>query len=152
MVTPTLEQYLVRRGYDLNRGTGRFLKRLFLESWQQAGFHRFWRVWNPLYGFFLYRLYLLLGGNRNRVVATLVVFASCGFFLHDLVSLLLFGVFSFVCTLGFFLYGVLSLASARLQVLLRQKRWPPLANAAVNVGLVVAGLWAGVRLNALLFG
>ncbi|MCP4200688.1 MAG: hypothetical protein GY769_01985 [bacterium] len=121
-------------------------------SWVQPGFHRFWRVWNPLYGYFLYRLYLVLGGNRHRLVATLTVFASCGFVLHDLLVFLFSGYFSLVCTFGFVFFAILSLLSARFQKLLRQGEWPAAANAAANIGAIIVGLIGGVWANNILLG
>ena len=101
---PTFTQYLRRRGYDRQASSAHFLRRMFLECWLESGFHRFWRVWNPLYGFFLYRLYLRLrrlGGNYNRFVAAVGVFEACGFGLHDFPVSLVLGRSTFVCTPSF---------------------------------------------------
>lgn len=140
-------EFLSRRGYDLRRGSGQFLKRMFLESWIQPGFHRFWRVWNPLYGYFLYLLYLLLRGNRNRILATLFVFASCGFLLHDVLAWAITGYWSLTCTFGFLFFGVFALFNRALEQILHQDQWPALANAAMNIFLIVASLLAGVWLS-----
>lgn len=146
------EQYLARRGYDLRGGARPFLRRMFVESLGQPGFHRFWRVWNPLYGFALYRLYVALGGNRRRVRATLAVFVLCGALLHDLPVSLLLGRVSLATTCAFSLFAVLALASRAAQPRLRQRRWPPLANAAVNVAALAGGLGGGAWLSRAVAG
>ena len=51
------DQYLVFRNYDPAAGKLAVLKRALITSWGEAGFHRFWQVWNPGVGYYLYRLY-----------------------------------------------------------------------------------------------
>lgn len=63
---PTFDAFLPRRGYDPAGTPDALLRRLFVESWREPGFHRFWQVWNPMYGWVLYRLYLALGGAGSR--------------------------------------------------------------------------------------
>ena len=129
----SFQTYLHRRGYDLRAGSGAFLWRLFIKSWAEPGFHRFWRVWNPGYGYALFHLYLLLGGNKRRFTATIGVFAFCGFSFHDLVAYLISGRFGLSCTFAFILYALLSLAAFRFERGLGQRRWPVAANAMLNL-------------------
>jgi hypothetical protein len=46
-------QYLARRGYDFRAASGAFLRQMFLSAWAEPGLRRFWRIWNPLYGYFI---------------------------------------------------------------------------------------------------
>ncbi len=101
---PAVTQYLRRHSYDRKASSAHFLSRMFLECWLESGVNRLWRVWNPLYGFFLYRLYLRLwrlGGNYNRSVATVGVFVACKFGLHDFSVSLVLEKSTFVCTSSF---------------------------------------------------
>ena len=95
----------------------------------------------------LYRLYAALGGNRHRISATLTVFAVSGFALHDLPISIIRGYLSLSTTAAFLLFGCFSLVSASFQGTLKQRAWPRLSNAALNIGLVVLGLGLGALLN-----
>ena len=64
------------------------------------------RVWNPGIGHLLYRLYLLLSGNRTRLIATMIVFTSCGFMYDVLVMSIFRRPFS-AFTLAFVFFGIL---------------------------------------------
>ena len=141
-------QYLERRGFDVRRGPAAFWWRMFVAVWAEPGFHRFWRVWNPLYGYFLFRLYRLLGGNRRRVVSTVVVFLFSGFVLHDLPFILITGRVQVTVTAAFLFYAVSSLFS---QVAERQwslRSWPRTVHTLCNVGLVIAGLGFGAYVQS----
>lgn len=148
----TFVDYLERRGYDLNRGSAAFLGHLFFQSWLQPGFHLFWRVWNPVYGYFLFRIYLMAGGNRRRVTATATVFLFCGFVFHDLPLTLAFGRLSLVCTTAFFFYAIATLASRFTAAFLSFDSWPRWIHGLINVGLVVLGLLFGTGVQRFLAG
>ncbi len=77
------EKFLRRRGFDPER-VGPFFRRMFVDCWTQPTFRDFWRVWNPVYGFFLAKLYVVLGGGKRPALASAVVFLFAGWVLHDL--------------------------------------------------------------------
>jgi len=124
-------------------------RRGFLECWAEPGFHRFWRVWNPGIGYFVFRLYVGLGGARHRVTATLSSFFACGL-VHTLVVAPLLGRWSNTLLVTFTCFGILTLLSRSLADLLRQERWPAVVNILVNVGLVLGSFDLGFRVNDLL--
>ena len=140
----TFRQYLARRGYDLHASTGLFLRRMFLSAWAQPGFHRFWRVWNPVYGYLLFRLYLVLGGNRRRILSTITVFLFCGFMLHDLPISIIRGHIQVTITAAFFLFGVVTLLFQQAENRLGALQWPRVVHVICNFGVVGGGLLFGV--------
>ncbi len=125
-------------------------RRGFLECWMAPGFHRFWQVWNPGIAYFVYRLFLILGGRRRWVIPTLFSFILCGT-AHTMIVFPFLGRWSFSVIGAFACFGLLTVLSKKLSRLLRQDRWPRLVNAAVNIGLVVASFDAGFRLDRLSF-
>lgn len=140
------KQYLAIRGYDPSSSRLLVLRRGLIDCWGEAGFHRFWRVWNPGVGHVLFKLYLFLGGSRNRVVATFFVFAVCGA-IHDLVVMLIFHRPFFAFTAAFFSSGLLSLANRLLEPILHQDRWPSPLNALSNVTCLAASVHFAVQLQ-----
>jgi len=134
--------YMQRRGYDTSSGVA-VLRRIFLESWFEPGLHRFWRAWNPVYGYVLWRFYLVLGGRRRPVLATLLAFAACGFFAHDLVTIVVTGDPTLAITITFLVYGAMTLASRKWESTIRLERLPGALNAFLNVSLLALGLAAG---------
>jgi len=127
------------RGYSLDQGSGVFLRRLFLDSWTQPGFHRFWQMWNPVYGYFLFRLYRVLGGSRRSFVAGMAVFIFCGAILHDLPIGFLTGEPKIVCTIAFSSWGVLTFCSRKLGTVVDFDSWPRVVHLSINVCLIVGG-------------
>ena len=121
---------------------------MFLDCWAEPGFHRFWRVWNPLYGYVLFRLYRKLGGARRRFPLTLLVFTLCGLLSHDLPASLLAGRPLVTCTASFFLWGVLVALARLLDRPLAFATWPGALHVALNLALVVGGLLSGVAVQA----
>jgi hypothetical protein len=144
------ERYLVLRGYDPASGTLVTLKRALVDSWGEPGFHRFWRVWNPGVGHLLYRLYLLLGGSRIRLTATMLVFALCGL-VHDVLVMLIFRRPFAAFTTAFALAGILTVVNRSLEPLLHQERWPRLLNVLANVSCLGVSIHCAVQLQMLLF-
>jgi hypothetical protein len=140
--TVTLASYLEHRGFDTS-SAGSILRRIFVESWFEPGLHRFWRAWNPVYGYALWRLYVALGGRRRPVLATLVAFAACGFFAHDLVTFAITGKPTLAITITFLFLGALTLASRVFEAKLRQERLPRQLNLFINLLLIGFGLVAG---------
>lgn len=136
MESITYEQYCLRRGYSPPFRGWSVIRRSLFGSWTQPGFHRFWKVWNPPIGYLLFRIYILLGGNRNRFVSTSIVFAFSGA-LHDLVVAALVPIWGPIITCSYLIFGWLSLLSMKMEKNLHQEKWPPILNAILNVGLIV---------------
>ena len=133
----TYEQYCLRRGYSPPFRGWPIIKRSLFESWVQPGFHRFWRVWNPPVGYLLYRIYIALGGNRNRFISTSVVFTISGA-LHDLVVVALVPMWGPIITCSYLIFGWLSLLSLKMEKILHQEKWPPILNVVLNLGLIIS--------------
>jgi polyferredoxin len=144
------ERYLILRGYDPSAAKLSILKRALIDSWGEVGFHRFWRVWNPGIGHLLYRLYLVLGGNRNPLVATLIVFSLCGF-IHDVLMMIFFRRPFVAFTTAFTAFGILTIASRAHEATLSQERWPRLLNALTNVSLLAVSIFGAVQLQMHIF-
>ena len=143
-------QYLILRGYDPSSSKPAILKRALVDSWSQPGFHQFWRVWNPGIGHLLYRLYLVLGGNRLRLIATMLVFTLCGL-MHDALVMLIFRRPFTAFTVAFFSFGILAVTNRAFESVLRQERWPRLFNVFFNVSCLAAPIVAAVQLQMSLF-
>ena len=141
--------YVSMRGYGDHLNDGPFLVRSFLTCWAEPGFHRFWQVWNPGIGYSVFRIYLAFGGKRNRVVATLAAFELCGI-AHVVGVYPFLRRWSLVLPVTFLCFGILTLVSRRLERVLRQDRWPVVANVIVNVGLVIASYDIGFRVDRIL--
>lgn len=143
------KEYVRMRGYGDHLNDWPCFKRSFLTCWAEPGFHRFWRAWNPGIGYFVFRLYLLLGGKQNRAIATLLAFVLCGT-LHVLAVYPFFRRWSFSLPVTFLCFGVLTLVSRGLEGVLCQDRWPTVINVALNIGLVIASFDVGFRVDRLL--
>jgi hypothetical protein len=143
-------RYLILRGYDPASGKLAILKRALIESWAEPGFHRFWRVWNPGIGHLLYHLYIWIGGNRTRILSTMLVFAVCGM-IHDGAVMLIFRRPFLAFSTSFILFGMLCLMSRSLSPVLHQERWPRTLNAVSNLGLVGASIFGAVQAQMAVF-
>jgi hypothetical protein len=143
-------QYLILRGYDPSSSKLIILKRALVDSWGEPGFHRFWRVWNPGIGHLLYRLYLVLGGNRIRLVATMLVFTLCGL-VHDVLVMLMFRRPFAAFTAAFVFSGILAVINRSLEPILRQDRWPRLLNVFSNVSCLAVSIYSAVQLQMFVF-
>lgn len=139
----SFQQYLHRRGYDSDAGSAAFLRRMFVTAWAQPGFHRFWRIWNPLYGYFLFRLYAKLGGRRNHTVSSIAVFLASGFVLHDLPISLLTGRPFLAVTIAFCFYGCVARFTQRREKGRGVNTLSSGTNTMINLLLVLAGLALG---------
>lgn len=124
-------------------------RRGFIECWAEPGFHRFWQIWNPGIAYFVYRLYLSLGGRRRWIFPTLFSFIFCGV-AHTVIVFPFFGHWSFSVIGAFICFGVLTVLSKKFSRLLRQDRWPRLFNAAMNIGLMLISFNLGFKLDRLL--
>ena len=146
----TYDQYLILRNYDPAAGKLVILKRALIDSWFEAGFHRFWQVWNPGIGYLLYSLYRRLGGNQHRLVASMIVFTLSGF-LHDLAVMLIFRRQFVAFTAAFILFGALALLNRTTEPCLRQDRLPRWVNAIWNLGNLAASIVVAVQLQMRVF-
>jgi hypothetical protein len=124
-------------------------RRGFLECWAEPGFHRFWQVWNPGIAYFVYRLFVRLGGRKHWVLPTFLAFLGCGL-AHTVVVAPLLGGWSYSVIVAFGCFGALTLISRWLAPTLRQDRWPAVVNVLVNAGLVIGSFDTGFRIDALL--
>lgn len=128
----------------------RYHRRGFIECWAQPGFHKFWQIWNPGIAYFVYKLYLRLGGNKNRIIATMLAFFINGL-VHSIVFYAISGQWSFVIPSLFLLFGVLTIVSKLLENFLQQNRWPWIVNSVINIGLVIYSFDVCFKLNEFLF-
>lgn len=145
--------YLRLRGYSAPIvNPGPFFWRSLIACWAAPGMHKFWRLWNPPVGYLTYLLYRLMGGKRNRVVATITAFVVCGYVIHDLVGLVFFDTVTFRNTIAFFLFALFTLLSRALENALRQDQWRAVLNIMVNAGIVSGSFWLGTLINGLLLG
>ncbi len=127
----TLRRYL---DYRLGRQGGRKAWfNFFLKPFGAASFAQFWRLWNPLYGYFLYcKVYRPLSRVLPRAGAVLLTFVLCGFLLHDVPAwVVVRRVLPPGATIAFTLFGLGVLVSEALHMDL--SRWPLVARAALNV-------------------
>ena len=135
------KSFYIKRGYKFPLESTDVLLRWWFLSFAQPGFHRFWRVWNPLLGYLLFLFYIILGGNKRPFLATFVVFTSCGFVFHDLLTLK--DIIELDTTISFMIWGVLCDLSRRYELHKTQEKWPWVVNVLVNASLLVCGKEAG---------
>lgn len=127
--------YARLRGYN-SFNDWPYHRRGFIECWAEPGFHKFWQIWNPGITYFVFRLYIRLGGNKNWIIATILSFKINGL-IHSIVFYAISGLWSFVIPVLFLLFGLLTIASKTLEKVLQQNRWPWVINSAINIGLVI---------------
>jgi len=143
------KRYLKRRGYGDHVNDWFYIKRGFLTCWFAPGFHRFWRVWNPGIGYFVYRLYILLGGNQRRNLATLAAFVINGL-IHNLIVSLLFWRWDFPLPFTFLSFGVFTIIFKWLDTFVALQKLPAILHLAMNVGLVILSFDFGFTMNEFL--
>jgi hypothetical protein len=141
--------YARMRGFRTEVNDWPYVRRSFIECWAEPGFHRFWQVWNPGIGYFVYRLFLRLGGRRRWTGPTLLAFPLCGL-AHTLIVVPFFGRWAFSVITAFTCFGLLTVASRRASRILRQGRWPVAVNVLVNVACVAGSFDVGFRVDRLL--
>jgi D-alanyl-lipoteichoic acid acyltransferase DltB (MBOAT superfamily) len=108
----------------------------FIRPFGAASFAQFWRLWNPVYGYFLYYYsYRPLSGVVPRPAAMLATFVACGFLLHDLPA------WAFArralppgATIAFVLFGLGTIVGEWFRM--DMSRLPLLARAAINVAYI----------------
>ena len=137
--TSSFNRYLRRRGYKAPWETANALHRWFLLSLTQPGFGNFWRVWNPVFGYYLLGLYRRLGGDDRRSVACLVTFGTCGF-LHDLFAFIFLGEdFCLKVTIAFCIYAAMAMATSGYGSLRFLRGLPWYVHVVLNASLLVLG-------------
>jgi hypothetical protein len=141
--------YLRLRGFGDHENDWVFVKRGFLTCWMEAGFHRFWRSWNPGIGYFTFWIYKALGGSRRRDAATIITFLINGI-IHNLVGCLLVRRWAITMVVTFLSFGFLTVLSRRLELVVRWSRWPRSLNLMLNVALVLLSFDLGFRVDLLL--
>jgi D-alanyl-lipoteichoic acid acyltransferase DltB (MBOAT superfamily) len=99
----------------------------FIRPFGATSFAQFWRLWNPVYGYFLYRFsYRPLSRILPRSAAVLATFVVCGFLLHDLPAWIITRtVLPPGATIAFIMFGLGAVVSERLRMDL--SRWPIVA-------------------------
>jgi len=137
------------RGFNSELNDWPFVRRSFIACWAEPGFHRFWRVWNPGISYFVYRIFVRLGGRKRRDRATVAAFLINGF-LHNFVAFPFLWRWSWVLPIAFLFFGVITVLNRKAEPWLRQDRWPWLVNAVLNVGLVITGFDLGFLLDRVL--
>jgi len=144
----TLAQYLRFRLGSKGGKTAWF--NFFIKPFGASSFAQFWRLWNPVYGYFLYYYsYRPLSRVMPRTGAMLTTFVACGFFLHDLPAWVFTRrILPPGATIAFLMFGLGAVASDRFRMDL--SRQPVTARAAINVtylaGCVIAMLVIVLRL------
>ncbi len=110
----------------------------FIKPFGARSFAEFWRLWNPVYGYFLfYYCYRPLANVVPRPAAVMLTFATCGFVLHDLPAWALTRrVLPPGATIAFMMFGLGAIASDAVHMDL--SKWPIMVRAVVNVTYLVA--------------
>jgi D-alanyl-lipoteichoic acid acyltransferase DltB (MBOAT superfamily) len=127
----TLTQYLrFRLG---TRGGFSAWFNFFIKPFEASSFAEFWRLWNPVYGYFLYRFaYRPMRRVLPRAFAVLLTFAASGFVLHDIPAWLIARrVLPPGATIAFIMFGVGAVASDAVHMNLW--RLPEWMRGVVNV-------------------
>jgi hypothetical protein len=108
----------------------------FIRPFGAGSFAQFWRLWNPVYGYFLYYYsYRPLSRVVPRPAAMLATFVACGFLLHDLPAWLFARrVLPPGATIAFVMFGLGAVLSEWLHMDI--SRWPTLFRAAINIAYV----------------
>ncbi len=137
-MTNTLARYLrYRLGHQ---GGRRAWFNFFIKPFGAVSFAHFWRLWNPLYGYFLYYYaYRPLSRRIPRSAAVLATFILCGFLLHDVPAwLAVRRVLPPGATITFVLFGLGVVISEALHMDL--SRWPVAGRVVVNLAYIAGSV------------
>ena len=142
---PTLAEFSNRRigsGSQLQQ-----LANLLVRPFAAPSFIGFWRLWNPVYGYYLYYWsYRPLRRVVPRPVAELATFAVSGFVLHDLPLFAARRGFGFpYLTAWFVLAGGIAIVAERLHIAVPSLPAP--ARVVLNAAYLLATLFAVVLLS-----
>ena len=144
----------LRKYLNLRLGSQGGLKawfNFFIKPFGARSFAEFWRLWNPVYGYFLiYYCYRPLREVVPRPAAVMLTLATCGFVLHDLPA------WAFTrrvlppgATITFILLGLGVIAGEALHMDL--SKWPVRVRALVNLLYLVTCV-AAMLMVVLRFG
>ena len=131
----TFSTYLRRRlGTQGGRSTW---FNFFIKPFTAPSFAEFWRLWNPVYGYFLYYYtYRPLSRVMPRAFAKLATFVACGLLLHDVPAWLFTRrILPPGATIAFILFGLGVVASERFHM--DMSRRPVQVRVAVNSAYLV---------------
>jgi hypothetical protein len=136
----TFSKYLTRRLGPKGGRTAWF--NFFIKPFGAASFAQFWRLWNPVYGYYLYYYsYRPLAKIMPRPAAVLTTFAVCGFVLHDLPAWAITRrVLPPGATIAFIMFGLGAVIGEALHMDL--SGWPAAGRAVVNVGYIAGCIGA----------
>jgi D-alanyl-lipoteichoic acid acyltransferase DltB (MBOAT superfamily) len=132
----TFRQYLrFRLG---SRGGASTWFNFFVKPFGAASLSEFWRLWNPVYGYFLYYYsYRPLSRTMPRGIAKMVTFALCGFALHDLPAWVITRrILPPGATIAFILFGLGAVLSDALHM--DMSRWSFAGRATVIAGYLAS--------------
>jgi hypothetical protein len=126
---------------------GRQFYNLLVRPFAAPTFIGFWRLWNPLYGYFLYFWsYRPLRRLMPRAAAEMLTFAVSGFFLHDVPLFLARRSAGMpYVTAWFVLAGAIAIAAERAHI--GVPAWPPAARIALNAAYLFSTLCVVVALT-----
>ncbi len=127
----SLNQYLDLR-LGPRRGRSAWLN-FFIKPFGARSFAEFWRIWNPVYSYYLYYFcYRPLSRMMPRPAAMMVTFITCGFLLHDIPAWLLTRrVLAPGATLAFAMFGLGAVIGDRFEMDL--SLWSTWSRATANV-------------------
>lgn len=139
--------HLKKLGYGDHKGDFDvfFVKKAFLDSWTQPGFHNFWRYWNPGIGFLMLKTYKAFGGKKYKIFATYITFIICAL-AHIIIAYPILG-YSYVIIITFICFATLTLLSKLFANILNQQTWSILINTAINLALVILSFKIGFVVN-----
>lgn len=114
----------------------------FIRPFGAASFAGFWRLWNPVYGYYLYYYsYRPLSRVIPRAPAMLATFAVCGFLLHDLPAWVFTRrVLPPGATIAFVMFGLGAIFGEWFHMNLSS--WPVPARVAINVAYLAGCIGA----------
>jgi len=124
-------------------------RRGFTECWAAPGFHKFWEIWNPGIAYFVFRIYLKLGGKNNRFSVTALAFVINGI-IHTLLFYIISGKYSYTIVILFLLFALITITNRELEHVLQQNKWPRYINGVINITLVCGSFDLSFKFNGLL--
>lgn len=140
------KKYLRLRGFGTHINDWIFVKRGFIECWWEPGFHHFWQVWNPGIGYFTYKFYIRLGGNKRQDLGTIAIFLINGL-IHNLVAMLFLKKWDFPLPFTFLSFGLFTVGFRWLDRYTNLKKLPEICHLCINVGLVILSFKFGFYIN-----
>ena len=129
-------------------GSSGSLQRMFVRSLGAGTFAKFWRYWNPIWGYVLGRyVYEPLSRFLPSSVSLILTFAISGA-IHDLATLLIRGATAFLFTTWFFLMGTVVIFGQLVKLDYSNQVFR--VRAAINITFVAGCLMIALGLRQLL--